>query len=138
MLNRRRTDPCLGCKACKELQFWPRWGFGQGQSLDALLKKGEFVQNLLLYSRVRFGGLYDPRCRAQAVPDSALLCLGITLSCAESHAVGREWCWGSCALGFTLQGRDSSCPITPVLYEVLVCAGVAQEQGPRVAQPAMQ
>lgn len=38
VLNRARVDPCLGCKAQKELQFWPILGFGQGQGLDALLK----------------------------------------------------------------------------------------------------
>lgn len=48
---------------------------------------------------------------------------------------------GHLCLGLYPAGKGPFQPPHPVLlYEVLVCAGVAQEQGqgPRVAQPAMQ
>lgn len=49
------------------------------------------MQNLLLYSKeVKSGGFCETQVLSQAVPDSALLCLGITLRlCREQGAM--EW-----------------------------------------------
>lgn len=101
------------------------------------------MQNLLLYSMgVKSGGFCETQVRSQAVPDSALLCLGVRFwLCREQGAMEWAGSGAGAVVPWALRCGEGTLPAPLSLCSCMKCSSVLvwhKSRVPGVAQAAMQ